>query len=1165
MAAVGDDCYFYYYSSCAKGVQCPFRHCEDARGNETTCALWQAGVCFRPNCRFRHMEIQMDRSKIPCYWETQPVGCTKPHCAFKHFKPRPLSAVQPQTAASATLPAGGAPSAEQEEAQQTLSSGHSSPIVQPVIIPMEDSDVESTGTVSNAGTPLKLKERSGSLSPRPIDAQTSHHQTPPPPQKFEGSPPPSSQLSPPRSRLSPLPRHQASPSPRDKARTSVRPRSQPPSEQSEICDTASDIPSKRPAVVSLKSVKTEAPALEILSLEEIHRQRALESMMRAREKAATTRTRPDPPVEHEEPQVDCRRVVVNSEDQEEPEHLPQPDSPKKARISVRDRLGARVSPKKGANAQVSPKKVRTNARVSPKKDRTKKKCIPVPEFSDDELVGDELDISDDGSVLSDAELDLARYRKTKPLEMTTPEYDSEEERAAVSFKKTKPRAIPKPEYDSEDEQVTAPIRKRTSALVADFSDNSDDEPVLKRRKPSPPLEPEEFIEDEPVAVTIRRKPEGLEPVKVTITQETRLQKKKLADRIGSRLVQQRLQKKRLPVETQQGGQQARRLKIKSPENEAESPATLKQLKKIKAETVQQKILTSGCAIRLLNNSVGDDSAAEPKRMKKLVVNDPLEDAAETKRIKKLVVNDPLAERKRLKKLMADHVRQSSVEKPRRKITLVTDQEESTDNKSDTKSPKVLSLKEIRRRKKMKQQLKEGETSESVSDSEKEKSAMPVLSRSEMMQRKQQARPQPVYDISLFTDRGVEKPKETEQAHILSLEEIRKRKLKRQQGQPKEVPSKRTAPVPVKRLKTEVQIYVPPPRKNAAKAVGVPAVKTASMPAVKAARVEQARETPSVKKRLGEPAAINKEKEEKPEGGTCGVKTFSEIMAEKRRKRQLEKEQQQQNKKPSQQETSSGEAKKIFRFQPVVFDGSDGEGQGNSPKRITASSPNRAAAANTSPVKLNSRETAASQDSHGVPSQSALVSRFSSSGNNLTTKMPGSVRNFAKSVVAPCSTDSLQSSSSRPSLTTDSTQTNSMVKPLHHSSSVPVIASCAPADVLPSPPVPAVFTMASQSQPSAVSLQQTVVIPVKKTGAPLFPASTASPLATSSVTPSVRGQSVSNGKTQVTEARRDSSHLSTSRLLSESQDDLLLSESDAVTLDDTDQLDDLLMDIDSLLE
>ncbi|GFR10267.1 zinc finger CCCH domain-containing protein 11A [Trichonephila clavata] len=83
-----DDCYFYYYSSCAKGYECPFRHCEQALGTETVCSLWKEGRCFRGNCKFRHMESRINRSSIPCYWENQPGGCRKPHCVFFHRKLR---------------------------------------------------------------------------------------------------------------------------------------------------------------------------------------------------------------------------------------------------------------------------------------------------------------------------------------------------------------------------------------------------------------------------------------------------------------------------------------------------------------------------------------------------------------------------------------------------------------------------------------------------------------------------------------------------------------------------------------------------------------------------------------------------------------------------------------------------------------------------------------------------------------------------------------------------------------------------------------------------------------------------------------------------------------------------------------------------------------------
>ncbi|TRY98306.1 hypothetical protein DNTS_022308 [Danionella cerebrum] len=57
-------------------------------GSETVCSLWQEQRCFRNICSFRHMEIKKNRKEIACYWETQPAGCLKPHCAFHHERPR---------------------------------------------------------------------------------------------------------------------------------------------------------------------------------------------------------------------------------------------------------------------------------------------------------------------------------------------------------------------------------------------------------------------------------------------------------------------------------------------------------------------------------------------------------------------------------------------------------------------------------------------------------------------------------------------------------------------------------------------------------------------------------------------------------------------------------------------------------------------------------------------------------------------------------------------------------------------------------------------------------------------------------------------------------------------------------------------------------------------
>jgi len=83
-----DDCYFFYYSTCTKGDDCPFRHEASALGNETVCSYWQQGQCSKVRCGFRHMELKKNRSTIACYWESQPGGCRKSHCPFSHDRVR---------------------------------------------------------------------------------------------------------------------------------------------------------------------------------------------------------------------------------------------------------------------------------------------------------------------------------------------------------------------------------------------------------------------------------------------------------------------------------------------------------------------------------------------------------------------------------------------------------------------------------------------------------------------------------------------------------------------------------------------------------------------------------------------------------------------------------------------------------------------------------------------------------------------------------------------------------------------------------------------------------------------------------------------------------------------------------------------------------------------
>lgn len=115
MSDRGDDCYFFFYSTCTKGAACRFRHCEAALGSETVCALWQAGHCSRRGCADRHMVMDKKRSAIPCYWENQPTGCRKRNCAFHHDRGRYIDGVFLPPSQSSVPSALGSPQAAKAE------------------------------------------------------------------------------------------------------------------------------------------------------------------------------------------------------------------------------------------------------------------------------------------------------------------------------------------------------------------------------------------------------------------------------------------------------------------------------------------------------------------------------------------------------------------------------------------------------------------------------------------------------------------------------------------------------------------------------------------------------------------------------------------------------------------------------------------------------------------------------------------------------------------------------------------------------------------------------------------------------------------------------------------------------------------------------------------
>lgn len=183
----GDDCYFFYYSTCAKGDGCPYRHCEAAMGSEIVCNLWQEGRCFRTVCKFRHMEITKNRKEICCYWESQPAGCQKPHCAFFHERPRCIDGVfvPPDKSLSKTeeqpheepapLPAAPLPTAANPQLRGVIKTETQEPVPSPthppVVINPADDDEDEDDQFSEEGedgkvgpSPRKLLKSDDSLS-----------------------------------------------------------------------------------------------------------------------------------------------------------------------------------------------------------------------------------------------------------------------------------------------------------------------------------------------------------------------------------------------------------------------------------------------------------------------------------------------------------------------------------------------------------------------------------------------------------------------------------------------------------------------------------------------------------------------------------------------------------------------------------------------------------------------------------------------------------------------------------------------------------------------------------------------------------------------------------------------------------------------------------------
>lgn len=155
-----DDCYFYFYSTCTKGDSCPFRHCEAALGTEVVCGAWLESKCVRQACPYRHMQCNKNRATIPCYWESQPGGCRKPHCVFLHRKPKPdldgkelnENVILPVVLENSTIPSPLGKSNSNDDLSEEFSPQLASRLIEPVVVRFdEESDSEGC-----AGTPVKM-------------------------------------------------------------------------------------------------------------------------------------------------------------------------------------------------------------------------------------------------------------------------------------------------------------------------------------------------------------------------------------------------------------------------------------------------------------------------------------------------------------------------------------------------------------------------------------------------------------------------------------------------------------------------------------------------------------------------------------------------------------------------------------------------------------------------------------------------------------------------------------------------------------------------------------------------------------------------------------------------------------------------------------------------
>nr|XP_003475944.2 LOW QUALITY PROTEIN: uncharacterized protein C12orf50 homolog [Cavia porcellus] len=167
MTEVGNDCYFFFNSTCIKGSQCRFRHCERPLAVTLVCSLWRREKCLGSTLEFRQMGMQQNCS-ISCFWETQPLGCVKISCIFYHSKPRNINGLFLPPSSNTTLQKDsqeGIPSPSQSQEPLKPQENISRPIHHPLVLKTnfedEEEDEEEQKDASSlwTKTPEEIEEK----------------------------------------------------------------------------------------------------------------------------------------------------------------------------------------------------------------------------------------------------------------------------------------------------------------------------------------------------------------------------------------------------------------------------------------------------------------------------------------------------------------------------------------------------------------------------------------------------------------------------------------------------------------------------------------------------------------------------------------------------------------------------------------------------------------------------------------------------------------------------------------------------------------------------------------------------------------------------------------------------------------------------------------------